>query len=691
MSWKKSVFSNLMWGTYTLITGLVVVELSVAAVKLFRGPSYMGPILALALVALVAGCVFLLHRLSAGRENTVQSGARKLLVGEAVFVIVILVLGLVLRMDGIAGVGDGGGYYEAAIVAEGHSIPELVHGAVYLYLQLLHIIFVLVGNKLAAGIWFQVILQLLAVLLLYIGVRKLAGVLPAMIMVVFYMCSEPAVQGALTLSPEPLYLLLFSIGLNMLAACSGELMAPVLFLPVGIWIGLTGYLDISGFLLLFFSVAVVLAVREQEIFAKTRIAAFVICMGGVLAGFAGAILADAYISGKKFVSVLNAWLALYRPRDYGFDVVGLSDGLFWEGPLFLLMCFGVFSYWCSRERERISMWMLMVCMAAAAQYFGVLTEELPSAMYLLLGMTVLAGVGIRASYREKAEAVVPGDAMETEEQMETQEARAEARVETQAKKQVVKQIEKDIGQPVEQQVEYQVEQQEEYQADEQVVQQLEEQAEENDMATTEIDGMKLPKYLREPGSDRVKIPKYMQEEAAQSKPKPPAKPEEPVKAEPEVAVEPAVEEEKTAVQESQEETLRAEEPGTAVESATDKTETVADIVEPVQEVQEAAVRPEQGEEEADPQAMYGVPEKFRNQGAQKPQETAGQPLPEQEIKDLSPKQGESEAPSKPSYIENPLPLPKPHQKKVLDYHVESSGYDDDFDHPVDENDDFDIQ
>ena len=41
------------------------------------------------------------------------------------------------------------------------------------------------------------------------------------------------------------------------------------------------------------------------------------------------------------------------------------------------------------------------------------------------------------------------------------------------------------------------------------------------------------------------------------------------------------------------------------------------------------------------------------------------------------------------YIENPLPLPRKHKKRVMEYprHISEE---DDFDHPVDENDDFDI-
>lgn len=665
MSWKKCVFSNLMWATYTLITCLGILELSAVAVNYFRGPAYMGPVLSLVIVALVALCAYLFHRLPFEHKNAVQKDSSSLLVGEAIFVVLFLILGLMLRVEGIADAGSVGGYYEAAIVVEGQNVLEFVHGAVYFYLQLLHTVFVLLGNKFTVGIWLQVVLQLLAILILYFGVRKLAGVLPAIVMFLFFTCAEPAIQGALTLSPEPLYLLLFAIGLNMLAACSRDVMSPALFLLVGIWIGLIGYLDISGFLLLFFGLAIVLAVRDKKTTATVRIAAIILCVVGMLIGFLDAILVNAFISGKNFDGVMDAWWALYRPIEYGFSTIGLNNTLLWAGPLFIIMCFGIFGYLYSREREHISMWMFIVCITAAAQHFGMLTEELPCNMYLLLCMTVLAGAGIKACFSppNKVETVPVGIVEVTE---ELSEELLEEQVSVQTKKQV--KIRKKKKGKKQEQV------QEEVQA--LLVEQLEEQAKEKDMGTSEIDGMKLPKYLREPGTDRVKIPKYMQEEAEQAKPRQQAQPPEPVKPSPT----------------PQEEISGAEEPGAVEQEVT---------VDSVHEVQETTGQAEREEIHADPQAMYGVPEIFRKQSEQKPPETSEQQQPEPqktskqqqvkpEVRKPALKQGENKTSSKPNYIENPLPLPKPHQKKVLDYNVQPPGYDD-FDHVVDENDDFDIQ
>ncbi len=52
-------------------------------------------------------------------------------------------------------------------------------------------------------------------------------------------------------------------------------------------------------------------------------------------------------------------------------------------------------------------------------------------------------------------------------------------------------------------------------------------------------------------------------------------------------------------------------------------------------------------------------------------------------------ESEGEEEKKVRYLENPLPLPKKHVKRVLDYSIQVSG-EDDFDFPVGENDDFDV-
>lgn len=402
MNWKKSVFSNIMWDAYMLVTVLALVIWSNMAAQALDGISIPGLALALGVVVLATGFVFLLRKLPVGREYVERRGFSAFLLGEAALVVLLFVLGFMYRVNGIAGVSDGGAYYEAAFVAEGRSIPNIVHGVEYVYLHLLHVVFLFIGNKLAAGIWFQVLLQMLAILLLFLGVRKLAGAMPAMVMLVFFLYTGPVVQESLNLSPKPLFLLLFAIGLDMLAVCRGKNKKWSSFLAAGLWIGLTGYLDATAFLLLPIGVAAALEIRGKKASAKSRINAIEGCLIGTAVGFFGLILAVARFGGNTFVQVLVTWSGLYMRGDHGLTAGSLNGVLNWQGLLILLLCIGVAGYWCSRKRDYISIWVLVSGVAVGAQYFGVLTKELPPFLYILLFQTVLAGVGLRESILKRA-------------------------------------------------------------------------------------------------------------------------------------------------------------------------------------------------------------------------------------------------------------------------------------------------
>ena len=402
MNWKKSVFSNIMWDAYTLVTVITLVIWSNMAAQALDGTSIPALALALGMAVLAAGCVFLFRKLPVGREYVERRGFSVLLLGEAALVVLFFVLGFMYRINGIAGVSDGGAYYEAAFVAEDRSMPNIVHGVEYVYLHLLHMVFLFIGNKLTAGIWLQVVLQMLAILLLYLGVRKLAGAVPALVMLVFFLYTAPVVQESLSLSPKPLFLLLFAIGLGILAACRGNIRNWSLFLMAGLWIGFAGYLDATAFLLLLIGVAAALEVRGQKASAKSRAIAIESCLAGTAVGFLGLILVDALFNGSTFIQVLGAWGGLYMHGDHGFAADSLNSVLNWQGVLVLLLCIGVGSYWFSRKRDYISVWVLVSGVAVGAQYFGVLTKELPPFLYILLFQTVLAGVGLRESILKRA-------------------------------------------------------------------------------------------------------------------------------------------------------------------------------------------------------------------------------------------------------------------------------------------------
>ena len=135
MIWKKNAISYIMWFLYVLITEALVLTCADELGQKFGLSVYESALLAFAYAALVGLLVLLIriirkHFLAAGKQRTVFA-----LVVEAVVCIGLLALGLMLRISDMDAMTQGASYFEAAQVTYGQSIPQVVHGAVYLYLQ----------------------------------------------------------------------------------------------------------------------------------------------------------------------------------------------------------------------------------------------------------------------------------------------------------------------------------------------------------------------------------------------------------------------------------------------------------------------------------------------------------------------------------------------------------------------------
>ena len=74
---------------------------------------------------------------------------------------------------------------------------------------------------------------------------------------------------------------------------------------------------------------------------------------------------------------------------------------------------------------------------------------------------------------------------------------------------------------------------------------------------------------------------------------------------------------------------------------------------------------------------------------QEPDRGTSSALPQEPAEDHAPDVVE-EMPEKPRFLENPLPLPKKHEKRTMDYQHEVAEDRMEFDYEIDEDDDFDI-
>lgn len=402
MSWKKNGFSYLLWFVYTIAVSVGVLGFfGISTGLLDAWDEYC--LLAIAGAYVLVGLlVFGVHRLTAKRSYLKEGTSIVPVIVEGVLVIALFVAGIVLRMSimpHLTGEGADMVYFEAAKVAEGSVLPQVVHGASYIYLEILHAVLLLFGNRLIAAVWLQVTLFLLACVFLYFAVRELAGKLPAIIMLVFLMLSPFTLLRTMELSPEILFMLIYSIALWAIADnlkkndCNS-----FVYIVVGVLIGVCCYLDITGVSLLVFAAGVLTVEREQPVNKWNRSGCV---LGwnvlGTLIGWFAIIILDAILCGKEVLSVLSAWLQLYQPGNFSvwFEYLGASEDFIPNGVvLYAFLVFGVFSFWCRKEKERQGIWVGATLVLILLHCFQMVTAEVPGNIYLYAFFTVLAGISV---------------------------------------------------------------------------------------------------------------------------------------------------------------------------------------------------------------------------------------------------------------------------------------------------------
>ncbi len=413
MSWKKNVFSYLLWILYAVAVELGLVCLADAFCDSMGWEIRIGTI-ACALYVVAAGMiVFLVHRFAPKYDGNGGKSHTARIMLEAAAVVTLLALGLVFRIRSAGTEIKGMPYYEAAALVSGGSVPQIAHGAVFFYLQMLRILFFFLGNKFMTAVWAQIVIQLAGMLVLYFAVRRLAGNIAALVTLSFCMFSSYLIQEAVILSPSMLYLFFWALAFFLVSVGAIERRSVGWHFVAGIIIAIVCYLDAAGCLVLLLEAASLFRREESAAAQSGRIRRLLFCLAGVGTGFCGAGLADAQMSGKEFVRVLGAWFRRYQPTDFRLPVTLEVQGMPAEYiVLFCVLTLGVFAFWRSRSKDYMKAWLLLLLVLVTAGCFDVFTEEVPMGLYVYLLLAIMAGVAVEECIRREA-ATLPIKAMET--------------------------------------------------------------------------------------------------------------------------------------------------------------------------------------------------------------------------------------------------------------------------------------
>ncbi len=409
MNWKRTIVSYAAWllfGVLTCAVGNEMTRIVTAAWGLDKSKAgfvFAGVLLLGGLFSVLifwAKKSWLPERQGIKRAGIKKAGIKKSGIKKAgikklwgwmevAFVACLVALGAWLRLSVFQALLPGG-MYSHAIMQYAKPLPEYFYGAGDVYLHLLHGICFLLGNTPEHCIRFQFLITLIAGIVLWLGVRSVSGKVPALCVAAFYYLTPYLTQRTGVLSPEPLFFLVYGIGLLLMCVWlrgGGESL--ILAALAGAWIGIAVYGDLIGFTLLIFGVSVwhydgqadgkkELAVDGSKPGKKRKwYAGLGILFACAIIGWMACLFLKSLSAGEGIGNALNLWWDQACPSAW----IDLNWNAFLENwfpgfsgsktsiLLTVLLVLGIFGFFFDKSREGISAWTLTALISLGSMAF----------------------------------------------------------------------------------------------------------------------------------------------------------------------------------------------------------------------------------------------------------------------------------------------------------------------------------
>ncbi len=440
MVYRKTWLSYLIWVLYTCLAG-VMLAISVTFVWRAYGGSSSSPWVVLCLFlgfACVIGLFFLLRQSIAPywEEQRISEHTTRLwevflvlcfLAAACLYRIFLCTRGQAVEMTD---------YYVAAAARTFESPASGAHGISYLYTLCLTVVLAFLGNKVMAGVFFQLIIQMITLLLAYFAGKRLTGVFPAMVALFMLSFSSLFAGDIFSLTPDTLFFLFFVLGLFVVGSFVKNAVARRENHALGVWsailcglvIGLLLYLDGAAVILLVFVIGFATGVpapkklRSQRDLSSEkpkgsgygfRALQMILSIVVTAVVLALVVFLDMISNSISLTDMVNEWMALYVQPLTLYMVFEQSLFFTWESLLFVfLAALSVLAFWNRRKWQDCAVWMTLAILAAPAPWAS-WTGNGSTAIPLLI-WSVLAGIGMsRSCLREKPKAE-PAEAEQTE-------------------------------------------------------------------------------------------------------------------------------------------------------------------------------------------------------------------------------------------------------------------------------------
>ncbi len=393
MQFRKNSFSYILWAFYSIaVLNALCCFAVLTAKQLGYGPVYGW--LSAALILFV--CVDVVLVLCSLRRSELPFRTPGWLenIGTAVATtafFAFLVFEKIISFP--TGYGDDSMYFKWARV--GGKVPRFAEGARDWYVQLLHRVFLLFGNRSVVIYGFQVTLELLALVFLFFAIRRLWGNLAALFLMLGWSLLSLGTDAFLQPGPSLLYLCFFALALFLISFVSpAREYSWIMGIFAGVFTGLVIYLNSLGLILFLPAFAVFWAREEYENLQPPhpvpfgrRFGSFASITLAAVMAFLGIQFADSLLSGESFGRVLEA----YGSRSFAFgspafpDLTGLFPGASAVSVL-ILLTLGI-PVWFRRmetDIQSIPAWMAVTILALKCFHFSGMEEVADPILFSLI-------------------------------------------------------------------------------------------------------------------------------------------------------------------------------------------------------------------------------------------------------------------------------------------------------------------
>lgn len=414
MTFRKNWLSILIWVPFSLVVfclfGLALYE-SLPQIP-FVNTIYLQ--IGLTALAFVLSIVFFIGIRKLSKKKLLKNT----LLIEALLFAVLFGAGVFVRCFYMCNTTESFAIFEEAVYFDtakvtGGAIAPIAHGAQYFYVILLRGLFWLFGNHFLAGMILQIVLQCLACISWYIGIRKLSGPGAGLIFMAGNMLLPQSVISGITYSPKYMYLLLWGLVLLIIAnVLKGEYnnkpfkwYSCITRFLLGICVGFLVYLDITGFILLIPVFALIFVGRnpkeatlplKQKVF-RVALQTVTVLLGTFLS-LTVYFSIDAWQCGNAIEQVVNVWLSLFTYKGIG-DVPGvfMYEPATWAHiAILFLMVLGVFAFFARKKAENQLVWMFMLLAGFGIHFGSFYASGMNCDALLLFLILALTGAGVQA-------------------------------------------------------------------------------------------------------------------------------------------------------------------------------------------------------------------------------------------------------------------------------------------------------